>query len=410
MPRSSTVECGGCPPFRALSFDVLGLIKVIEARGGQQGNTPKIVERWGEPDASRCIVAVSINDRQNNPLVAVGRKNGEIELLSATNGDRRAAVIAEGGAIASMHLFKKEQSELSSRSCTLLTCTINGKAMLRSIEITNSSSDSNSTDDPSTTWNVCSAGTILCSSVDGNEKYALFGGKGVELNMWDLEKRDKNWSAKSPPKNNLDIFTPTWFTSAAFLDKDDHRKVVVGTNSHQVRLYDISAQRRPVISVDFRESPIKAVIGDLDGNTIYFGTGSGDLASVDMRTGKILGCFVGKCSGSIRSIVRHPEFPVIASCGLDGYLRVWDLKSRDLLSAVFLKQQLTNVVLDTNFSGEEPTSAAANSSPNDANAVMENQDEEDTLGPVKRKKSSKDNKQSKKHRKSKKKLEEEDDD
>lgn len=32
-------------------------------------------------------------------------------------------------------------------------------------------------------------------------------------------------------------------------------------------------------------------------------------------TGKLVGCFLGKCSGSIRSIARHPEFPVIASCG-----------------------------------------------------------------------------------------------
>lgn len=32
-------------------------------------------------------------------------------------------------------------------------------------------------------------------------------------------------------------------------------------------------------------------------------------------TGKLLGCFLGKCSGSIRSIARHPELPVIASCG-----------------------------------------------------------------------------------------------
>lgn len=37
-----------------------------------------------------------------------------------------------------------------------------------------------------------------------------------------------------PPKNSLGIFTPTWFTCAAFLSKDDHRKFVAGTNSHQV--------------------------------------------------------------------------------------------------------------------------------------------------------------------------------
>lgn len=54
---------------------------------------------------------------------------------------------------------------------------------------------------------------------------------------------------------------------------------------HQVRLYDISAQRRPVIAIDFQGTAIKAVSEDLDGYTIYVGNGSGDLASFDMRTG-----------------------------------------------------------------------------------------------------------------------------
>ncbi|XP_061350412.1 calcium-dependent protein kinase 1-like [Gastrolobium bilobum] len=39
-----------------------------------------------------------------------------------------------------------------------------------------------------------------------------------------------------PPKNSLGIFTPTWFTAATFLRKDDHRKFVAGTNNHQVFL------------------------------------------------------------------------------------------------------------------------------------------------------------------------------
>ncbi|KAI3420611.1 uncharacterized protein J3R85_012697 [Psidium guajava] len=93
------------------------------------------------------------------------------------------------------------------------------------------------------------------------------------------------WTAKAPPNNNLGIFTPTWFTSATFLCKADHRKIMAGTNSHQARLYDISAQRRPVLSFDFRETPVKAVTEDLDGYTVYVGNGSGDLASFDMRTG-----------------------------------------------------------------------------------------------------------------------------
>ncbi|KAJ8553164.1 hypothetical protein K7X08_020557 [Anisodus acutangulus] len=69
-----------------------------------------------------------------------------------------------------------------------------------------------------------------------------------------------------------------------------------------------------VVSFDFRETPIKDVAEDVDGHTIYIGNGHSDLASVDIRMGKLLGSFLGKCSGSIRSKVRHPELPVIASC------------------------------------------------------------------------------------------------
>ena len=40
-----------------------------------------------------------------------------------------------------------------------------------------------------------------------------------------------------------------------------------------------------MLSVDFRETPIKAVAEDSDGYTIYCGNGSGDLSSIDIRTG-----------------------------------------------------------------------------------------------------------------------------
>ncbi|KAL8215907.1 hypothetical protein R6Q57_022744 [Mikania cordata] len=361
MPRTTTVESPGCPPLRAITFDVLGLIKVTEARS-KQGGIPKVVERWGEPDASRFVLAASIIDRKIDPLLAVARKSGVIELLSPVSGDLRVSlptvsqtdVQLQEDNIVGLHLFKKQPS----RSCTLFTCTTKGLATMRSIIIPKSLGDSTFDDSP-TTWNVCAAGNILCCKVDENEKYALFGGKGVEVNIWDLATHTKIWTAKSPPKNSLGIFTPTWFTSAAFLSKDDHRKFVAGTNSHQVRLYDMFAQRRPVMSFDFRETPIKAVTEDIDGNTIYIGNGSGDLASVDIRTGKLLGCFLGKCSGSIRSIARHPDLPVIASCGLDSYLRLWDIKSRQLVSAVFLKQHLTNVVFDSHFDDEEVAGSLA---------------------------------------------------
>ncbi|KAK4352841.1 hypothetical protein RND71_028359 [Anisodus tanguticus] len=268
MPRTTTLEC---PSLRALTFDILGLIKVIEGKG-EQKEAPRVVERWGEPDASRCVLATSILD----PILGVARRKGFIEVLSPVNGDVRASIsnqnqsdkVSEDNSVIGLHLFRKERLDSSSRSCTLLTCTIKGSASMKCVKMSKSLEDSG-VEGTQTTWNVSGSGSILCFKVDADENYALFGWKGVE-----------------PAKNSLGIFTPTWFTSATFLCKDDHRKFVAGTNRHQVRLYDISAQRRPVVSFDFRETPIKAIAKDVDGHTIYIGNGFGDLASIDIRNSK----------------------------------------------------------------------------------------------------------------------------
>ncbi|KAL6997001.1 hypothetical protein U1Q18_007125 [Sarracenia purpurea var. burkii] len=159
MPRTTTVELPGCPPIRALTFDVLGFVKVIEARG-KQGGVPKVVERWGEPDPSRCVLAASIDDRHSDPLLAVARKSGSIEVFSPQNGDLRVSITRlshadvqpEDDAIVGLHMFKKRRLELSSRSCTLLTCTTKGHASMRSVEVPKSPLDSISNDSP-TTWN-----------------------------------------------------------------------------------------------------------------------------------------------------------------------------------------------------------------------------------------------------------------
>ncbi|RXH96047.1 hypothetical protein DVH24_008547 [Malus domestica] len=420
MPRTTTLECPGCPPLRALTFDELGLIKVIEARGKQGRAEPKLVERWGDLDSSKGVLAASLDDRKSDPfldgaercclssdcsplihvpsevhwLLAVARRNGTIEVLNPLNGDLRFSVTnssnngvqPEDDPVAGLHLLARKNLELASRSFTLLTCTTKGSASIRSFELTKPAADVTSTG-YSRTWSVGAGGNILCSKVDGSENYFLLGGKHVEMNVWDLDSCAKIWTAKPPPKNTLGIFTPTWFTSATFLSRDDHRKFVAGTNSHEVRLYDISAQRRPVISFEFRETAIKSVAEDLNGYTIYVGNGSGDLASFDIRTGKLLGCFLGKCSGSIRSIARHPDYPVIASCGLDSYLRLWNVKTWQLLSAVYMKQPLSNVLFYSNFADEEAevVNPPANRLLHGEHIAAER--DEDETPPVKRKKS-----------------------
>lgn len=179
-----------------------------------------------------------------------------------------------------------------------------------------------------------------------------------------------------PHRDNLGLISPAWVTAVTFLSNDDHRKIVVGTGHHQVRLYDVGAQRRPVLSFDYGESPIKTVTKDPDGSSVYVGTGGGDLACFDMRTGKVVGGFKGKCAGSIRSVARHPVLPLIASCGLDRYLRIHNTRTRQLLGLLFLNQHLVSVVFDL----DENISTQANNLKSDTSGpttVTEKEDGEE---------------------------------
>ena len=49
-----------------LCFFFWGVI-VIEAKVSQ-GGAPRVVERWGELDSSKCVLAASINDRKDDPV------------------------------------------------------------------------------------------------------------------------------------------------------------------------------------------------------------------------------------------------------------------------------------------------------------------------------------------------------
>lgn len=268
-------------------------------------------------------------------------------------------------AVCGLHLFKKT----SPWGSALLTCTEQGVAAIQRIHcrdededmgVSNGGDVSTSTPAEPIIWSVADSGCVLCLRVDASERYALFGGKGVDVSLWDLETRIRIWSAKNPRRDNLGLIAPAYVTALVFLSDKDHRKFVVGTGYHQIRLYDTTgAQRRPVLMFDFGESPIKSIAPDGDGNTVYVGTGSGDLACFDMRTGQNVGGFKGKIAGSVRSVVRHPTLPLVASCGLDRYLRIHHAKTRQLLAMLFLKQQLVSVVFETSAVSISPASESA---------------------------------------------------
>ena len=53
--------------FFFLSFWVWLVFVVVEARDKQRG-IPQVVERWGDPESSKCVTAVSMIDRNSQPV------------------------------------------------------------------------------------------------------------------------------------------------------------------------------------------------------------------------------------------------------------------------------------------------------------------------------------------------------
>lgn len=78
------------------------------------------------------------------------------------------------------------------------------------------------------------------------------------------------------------------------------------------------------------------------GMRCWVANGLGQVEVYDFRAGRFAGAIKG-IAGSVRSLALHPDRPVIASVGLDRFLRLHDTGSRRSLGKVYLKTLLTHV-------------------------------------------------------------------
>lgn len=74
------------------------------------------------------------------------------------------------------------------------------------------------------------------------------------------------------------------------------------------------------------------------------GNTHGQIALLDLRKGLVRGSLKG-LSGGVRGLQCHPSQPVVASCGLDRFLRIHSLEDRRLQHKVYLKSRLNCLLL-----------------------------------------------------------------
>lgn len=175
------------------------------------------------------------------------------------------------------------------------------------------------------------------------------GGKENELKIWDLNKMGEFiFKAKNVRNDYLNMRVPVWITDMEFLK--DSKQIVTCTGYHKVRLYDpTTSQRRPVLDFDWGEHPFTSLSLRPNEMQIIVGDTQGGMALMDIRKGAMVHCFKG-FSGAIRDLKCHETLPYVVSCGLDRFLRVHDIDTKELLHKTYMKSTLNCLLLRDNWS------------------------------------------------------------
>uniref|UniRef100_A0A8D0GRQ8 WD repeat domain 74 n=1 Tax=Sphenodon punctatus TaxID=8508 RepID=A0A8D0GRQ8_SPHPU len=274
------------------------------------------------------------------PQVLVGCLNGSVKLFSTEKGKFIETRDCQGG--------QGPFCGLAVHDSALITCVESGL-----LKVWREASSENV---------ETQVGPGVCRMRQNPEQlhHVATGGKENCLKVWDLQRpQEPVFRAKNVRHDWLNLRVPVWERDLQFLPGSE--KIVTCTGHHQVRLYDPSSpKRRPVLEVTFGEYPLTALSLTPGANEVVVGSSHGDMAVVDLRQGRLVKCLKG-FAGSIRSVQCHPTLPLVASCGLDRFLRLHHLHHKRLEHKVYLKSRLNCLLLTSRekWEDEDPGSAAA---------------------------------------------------
>ncbi|RIA86705.1 WD40-repeat-containing domain protein [Glomus cerebriforme] len=307
--------------------DEAGLIKSITISEKSKDNiSSPIVKIWGKIDRSKSIQLMYYTA---NKKLVVARKNGQINIHDPNEGKMcqeffETQVVGGHKSSARFHVGDVYRQGYRTSSATGTTLTLVPD---------------------------------LCRLRVHSKEHHIFacGGRERELSVWDInaykegtcfmktqkEKESKAglvWMSKNVSHDYLDLRVPVWITDLQFLNDQETTKLI--------RIYDTKVKRRPVSDFNIGDNPVVSLIVGRNSNEIFFTDTIGNVFSVDMRTGKILGQFKG-FAGSVTSLAVATESSLLATVAMDRFLRIHEIgASRKLINKVYLKQRLTYMVVD----------------------------------------------------------------
>ncbi|TPX43186.1 hypothetical protein SeMB42_g00245 [Synchytrium endobioticum] len=309
-----------------------------------------VIQTYGSMDMNRAVDQMcwcSMGGAHTDQVV-VARKGGRISRVSSTTGQEVGSFAPFQIALDSKglpKLNKHRQADyvvgIAQEEGSILSCSNTGLVHLHR-------------QDPETeqSHQVISASLnqdLLFRMRASPENINVFatGGDERDLCIWDLNtvssssengKFQPTWKAKNVPHDFLDLRVPIWITDLEYLTPS---QLVTSTGYHQVRLYDIKAAKKPVMSCEVGDTPLRTITV-LNANEVLVSDATGELTCLDIRQGgRVMGKYKGS-TGAVRSVCIQNGH--VAAVGLDRFLRIYHIKTRRMLHQVYLKQRLSSVL------------------------------------------------------------------
>ncbi|CAL1536359.1 unnamed protein product [Lymnaea stagnalis] len=303
------------------------------------------------------IVDICWWDNEKESFILAGHKDGRVLNYSLDDG----TVINVSTKLTEDKSFLR--SIRSYGNSLVVTAFSNGKVDCNNYALSKSSQSGNMVMDQRATAVALNAGQdLFCMdhNISLGSQIAT-GGKENPLKIWDITSPEQPiFTAKNMPNDWLNLRVPIWVMTAEFVPHTS--KIVSGTGYSQIRLYDPSAQRRPVIEVQLKgcKDPITALaLRPSFENQLVVGTTTGTLALVDLRKKDIIQHFKGP-SGGVTDIKFHNSCPLFAACGIDRYVRFYDVNlNKKQLHSIYMQSQVncllfsSKSLLDENVVGPQ---------------------------------------------------------
>ncbi|RKO86514.1 WD40-repeat-containing domain protein, partial [Blyttiomyces helicus] len=198
------------------------------------------------------------------------------------------------------------------------------------------------------------------------------GGNERDLSVWDLRKSEPpsdadadapspetplhrtlqpTWKAKNVKHDNLDMRVPVWITALKWLSPT---RIVTASGYGQVRVYDTTKARRPVVDVKIGDHPIRALAVSADGALAVVSDTTGIVSHVDLALGKVVGSFRG-IAGAVTSLYCCATEDKVVMVGLDRMLRIHEAAGkRRNLEKVYIKQRTQALLVDESHEDAPP--------------------------------------------------------